>query len=104
VRGKNQQLCCGGQDCAETLYRVVNGQYELLTREKMWLSVPKDMITFMAVPGDQSTIEPDHYAHLCAHLLDADELRMYAAHQWSAGVLLGDRYIFYCAFIPPGGY
>lgn len=64
LQGKNGQLCCGGSDCAATVYRERGGSYEFLTREKAWVSIPAERITFLPVPGDPPSSE-SHLAHLC---------------------------------------
>ena len=94
VYGKNGQLCCGGNDCAATTYREEGDRYFCLTREKKWVRIPSDRITFLPIPGDKS--DPDtHLAHLCYRLAsDVD----YTAQ----GSNVFDGIVLYCAFIPPG--
>ena len=97
VHGRNGQLCCGGNDCAATTYRERGDNYEFLTRERRWVSIPGERITFLPIPGDP----PDgdgHHAHLCyrsaTHL---DRVTPYKRAN-----VFGDIYLW-CAFIPPGG-
>lgn len=95
LTGKTGNLCCGGSDCAATIYREVDQYYEFLTREKTWVRIPQDRITFLPIPGDQDT--RDHLAHLCyrpATDFDRSDDNRKAS-------VFGDIYL-YCAFIPPG--
>lgn len=97
LHGKNSQLCCGGSDCAATVYRERGGAFEFLTREKEWVAIPEDRITFLPIPGDPPS-DDSHHAHLCYR----------AATSWdrsnaqSMTNVFGDIFL-YCAFIPPGG-
>jgi hypothetical protein len=52
VHGQNGQLCCGGGDCAPTVYRERGGTFEFLTREREWVAIPQERITFLPIPGD----------------------------------------------------
>ena len=95
VHGKQGQLCCGGTDCASTIYRERGAAYEFLTREKNWVAIPQDHIIFLPIPGDSDEDGDTHRAHLC-----------YQA--WTGGPP-GDPNVFgsppiyvWCAFIPPG--
>ena len=47
VHDKTGQLCCGGSDCAATLYRESGGHFEFLTREQRWVEIPEERITFL---------------------------------------------------------
>lgn len=95
VRGKNGQLCCGGNDCAATLYREQGGNFEFLTRESRWVKIPPERITFLPVPGD-SPSDDSHRAHLCYRQAnDDDRLGPYSTNVF-------DSIYLYCAFIPPG--
>jgi hypothetical protein len=100
LHGKDAQLCCGGKDCFATVYRESGGGFEFLTRERHWVPIPEDRITFLPVPGDEKTIAygDTYHAHLCFR----DPKDTDWAH--SANILHGkDQVIyFYCAFIPPG--
>ena len=92
VHGKGGQLCCGGNDCAATIYRESGGRFEFLTREKRWVAIPQDRITFLPVPGDPPN-DDSHHAHLCyRQAIEEDD-----AQNNFDGIHL------YCAFIPPGG-
>ena len=95
VHGKNGQLCCGGSDCAATSYRERAGEFEFLTREQRWVTIPEDRITFLPIPGDR--LDGDtHRAHLCYRpATGADRIGSLASN------VFGDIYL-YCAFIPPG--
>jgi hypothetical protein len=95
LRGKQGQLCCGGADCAATVYREQGGRFEFLTREQKWVAIPQERIIFLPIPGDPPSEDP-HHAHLCyrpAAELDKDGAR---AENVFDGIYL------YCAFIPPG--
>ncbi len=95
VRGKNGQLCCGGNDCAATSYRESGGHFEFLTREQRWVAIPEERITFLPIPGDRNDSDT-HHAHLCYRpATDLDRLGPLASN------VFGDIYL-YCAFIPPG--
>lgn len=95
VYGKNHQLCCGGNDCAATIYRESGGDYEFLTRENAWVTIPQDRITFLPIPGDPPSNE-SHHSHLCYRPAN-DSDRIVAPRN-----VFGDIFL-YCAFIPPGG-
>jgi len=95
VHGKNGQLCCGGDDCAATSFRERGGQFEFLTRERQWIAIPQERITFLPVPGDPPN-DDSHHAHLCYRsATDNDRLGLAASNVFS------DIFL-YCAFIPPG--
>ena len=92
VRGKGGQLCCGGNDCAATIYHEKGSTYEFLTREGRWVVIPQDRITFLPIPGDPPSGD-SHRAHLCYRLpIEGDD----ATNNF-------DGIHLYCAFIPPGG-
>ena len=94
VHDKTGQLCCGGNDCAATSYRESGGQFELLTRERRWVQIPQDRITFLPIPGDQDSADT-HRAHLCYRsATDSDRL--------SNRANVFEDILLYCAFIPPG--
>lgn len=63
IYGKNGQLCCGGSDCAATFWRERRGHYEFMTRERAWVEIPEDRITFLPVPGEPDDAPPN-FAHL----------------------------------------
>jgi hypothetical protein len=95
VHDKDGRLCCGGNDCAATSYREDGGQFEFLTRESRWITIPAERITFLPVPGDPPA-DDSHHAHLCyRHATDEDREGGYSYN------VFGDIYL-YCAFIPPG--
>lgn len=95
VHGKNGTLCCGGSDCAATSYRETGGRFEFMTRERRWIAIPEDRITFLPIPGDASDSDT-HRAHLCYRsATDGDRLGPMASN------VFDDIYL-YCAFIPPG--
>jgi hypothetical protein len=95
LKGRDGMLCCGGNDCAPTTYRERGGQFEFLTREQRWVSIPEDRITFLPVPGDPPSND-SHRAHLCYRpALDSDRLGMGASNVF-------DGIYLFCAFIPPG--
>ena len=93
-----QQLCCGGSDCAATHYRERGEHYEFLTREGEWVAVPQERVTFLPVPGDDASGDPDpsHRAHLCYR-----QVSEYDRTHFPEDVF-GHIFLF-CAFIPPGG-
>jgi hypothetical protein len=95
LHGRNGQLCCGGDDCAATVYRERGGSFEFLTREQRWVEIPTDRITFLPVPGDPPN-DDTHHAHLCYRKATETD-RMGA----SASNVFGTIFL-YCAFIPPG--
>lgn len=100
VHGKNGQLCCGAEDCGKTVFRIVQGRYEFLTREHTWVEIPQDRITFLPIPGDDYIpVDGDsqHYGHLCYRTASNYD-RQGQNHE----NVFGDIYL-YCAFIPPGG-
>ena len=95
LHGKDGQLCCGGSDCAATVYRMHGQQYELLAREGEWVQIPEERITFLPVPGDNVVSTETHRAHLCYRpATDAD--RVGHSEDVFGNILL------YCAFIAPG--
>ncbi|MGO9420503.1 hypothetical protein [Roseiarcus sp.] len=95
VKGKDGFLCCGGNDCAATTYRERGDQFEFLTREERWVSIPQERITFLPIPGDPPSNDT-HRAHLCYRpATDADR------SGWNASNVFDTIYL-YCAFIPPG--
>lgn len=94
LRGKGNQLCCGGSDCNLTIYRERGDFYEFLTRENTWVPLPQDRITFLPVPGDTSNTS--HAAHLCYR--PATDYDRSGDHNQN---VFGDIYL-YCAFINPG--
>ncbi len=95
VRGKNQQLCCGAYDCASTIYKEDNQNYYFLTREKHWVKIPEERVTFLPIPGDQDVETPNH-AHLCYR----DVMSTDTTSDTFSGE--GQEIHLYCAFIPPG--
>ena len=95
VHGKNGQLCCGGDDCASTVYRERGGTFEFLTREQQWVAIPQERITFLPIPGDPPSDET-HHAHLCYRSATEFDRRGPASSNVFEDIFL------YCAFIPPG--
>jgi hypothetical protein len=89
VRGKNGQLCCGGDDCSSTIYRLDKGEYEFKTREGVWVTIPQDRITFLPIPGEAPDVV--NYAHICYR----------KSTQYDTQNVFGPIFL-YCAFIPPG--
>jgi hypothetical protein len=95
VHGGNGQLCCGGDDCAATYFRERGGGFEFLTRERQWIAIPAERITFLPIPGDPPN-DDSHHAHLCYRsATDNDRLGMASSNVF-------DDIFLYCAFIPPG--
>jgi hypothetical protein len=95
VHGSNGQLCCGGDDCAATYFRERGGGFEFLTRERQWIAIPAERITFLPIPGDPPN-DDSHHAHLCYRsATDNDRLGMASSNVF-------DDIFLYCAFIPPG--
>jgi hypothetical protein len=95
VHGRNGQLCCGGSDCAATVYRERGGRFEFLTREQEWVEIPGERITFLPIPGDPPAND-SHHAHLCYRsATDYDRTG-------STSLNVFGSIFLYCAFIPPG--
>jgi hypothetical protein len=95
LHGRNGQLCCGGNDCAATVYRERGGRFEFLTREEQWIAIPQERITFLPIPGDPPA-DDSHHAHLCYRsATDSDRMGSSSSNVFE-GIFL------YCAFIPPG--
>jgi hypothetical protein len=106
VLGKQGWPCCGGRDCAATIYRESGGRFEFLTRENEWIEIPVDRITFLPIAGDDPAISPvsdeSHRAHLCyfqPYAYDSNHVPDIGA-PFSNG---RETIYFLCAFIPPGG-
>ena len=96
VHGKNGQLCCGGTDCAVTSYREHGGRFEFLTRERQWIEIPEERITFLPIPGDPPANSDGHHGHLCYRsATDSDRLGPASSNVF-------EDIFLYCAFIPPG--
>jgi hypothetical protein len=95
VHGRNGQLCCGGDDCAATFYRERGDGFEFLTRERQWITIPAERITFLPIPGDPPN-DDSHHAHLCYRSATDDDRAGLASSNVFEGIFL------YCAFIPPG--
>lgn len=95
VHGRNGQLCCGGTDCAATFWREKAGHYEFLTRERAWVEIPEDRITFLPIPGEPADAPPN-FGHLCYKSASADD-KIRRPNDIFGDILL------YCAFITPGG-
>ena len=96
VHGKNGQLCCGGTDCAVTSYREHGGRFEFLTRERQWVEIPEERITFLPIPGDPPDNSDGHHGHLCYRsATDSDRLGPASSNVF-------EDIFLYCAFIPPG--
>jgi hypothetical protein len=96
IHGKNGALCCGGTDCASTFWRERKGHYEFLTRERIWVEIPEDRITFLPIPGEPAD-PPPNFAHLCYRAAtESDRLG-------PASSSVFDDIFLYCAFIKPSG-
>ena len=95
VHGRNGQLCCGGDDCAATFYREHGDGFEFLTRERQWIAIPAERITFLPIPGDPPN-DDSHHAHLCYRSATEEDRAGLASSNVFDGIFL------YCAFIPPG--
>jgi hypothetical protein len=96
VHGKDGALCCGGSDCASTVYRENGDHFEFLTREGEWVEIPEDRITFLPIPGDPPS-DDAHHAHICYRPAnESDKTSMRSQN------VFGNIYL-YCVFIPPGG-
>lgn len=96
IHGRGGQLCCGGDDCAATVWREKGGDFEFLTREKTWVAIPAERITFLPIPGDSDEDADPHRGHLCYRAANQTDRADRADN------VFGDIYL-YCAFIPPGG-
>ena len=97
VTGKDGQLCCGANDCEPTVYEEREQEFYFLTREKHWVKIPGDRITWLPVPGDEDVTTP-HHAHLCYRVANHDEVQTWNVFPDDGG----ESIYFYCAFIPPG--
>ena len=98
LKGKDGQLCCGGNDCAPTLWKERGGEFFFETRDKHWVFIPQERITFLPVPGDESE-QVDHRAHLCYRAPTSyDDSRPQNIFSDDAG----NQIYLYCAFINPG--
>ena len=95
VHGRNGQLCCGGDDCFQTIYREIKGRYEFQKKDGLWVELPEERITFLPIPGEPPD-GPPNMAHMC-YRVATDYDRMGP----SAGSVFDDIFL-YCAFIPPG--
>ena len=95
IRGKDQQLCCGGDDCFLTEYRIHKGHYLFLTKENNYVDIPEELITFLPVPGEK--LEKVNAAHLCYRGLNSTDVGIKVIVGKEQSIYL------YCAFIPPGG-
>jgi hypothetical protein len=95
VHGKNGQLCCGGNDCAATVYRERGGTFEFLTRENEWVTIPEERITFLPIPGDPPS-DDSHHAHLCYRTATPYD------RVGQSAINVFENIFLYCAFIPPG--
>lgn len=98
LHGKDGQLCCGADDCEPTVFEERHGDFYFYTREKHWVRIPAERITFLPVPGDESDPDP-HRAHLCYRPPGVYD------NPSSANVFpddAGGAIYLYCAFVPPG--
>ena len=95
LHGRDAQLCCGNSDCSATIYREAGAHYEFLTRERQWVAIPQDRITFLPIPGDSDEDAAPNRAHICYKLAGPTERAQTPDH------VFGDIFL-YCAFIPPG--
>lgn len=103
VHGKDGQWCCNGDgpnpDCARSEWRLVpsSTNYEFLSKEGHWITIPQDRITFLPLPGDIESGDA-HRGHLCYSSPGPgyqDPKRLMSGE--------GQTILFYCAFISPGG-
>jgi len=99
--------CCGDDDCGRTLYRYdkVTDEYSFLTREQVWVVIPKNRINFHDIPHDDPTKDPDfvksdssHRAHLCYRR--KEQMDRVVLSSFGQNVF-GPIYLF-CAWIPVG--
>ena len=98
VHGKDATPCCGANDCSATVYREKGGRFEFLTREKHWVVVPEDRITFLPIAGDELA-SSQNQAHLCYRAAS-----QYSSPDHVMSASDGSQSIYlYCAFIPPMG-
>lgn len=96
LHSKTGMLCCGGDDCAATIYRERGGEFEFLTRDQEWVGIPADRIIFLPIPGDPPSDE-SHRGHLCYRpATDFDR------ESPSSSPNVFDAIYLYCAFIQPG--
>ena len=99
LHGKDGQLCCGADDCEPTVFEERRGEFYFYTREKHWLRVPSERITFLPVPGDESDPNP-HRAHLCYRGAFPFDVENHPENVFTDDA--GNKLLFFCGFIPPG--
>jgi hypothetical protein len=97
-RGQGNVICCGESDCSQTVYEERGDRFFFLTREKHWIEVPADRITWLPIPGDVDDGTKNR-AHLC--------YRPAMSYDTSPGSTIksedGEQEIhLYCAIVPPG--
>lgn len=107
--GKGNQLCCGADDCSQTVYQERGSAFYFRTKEGHWVLVPLDDITWLPIPGDK----PDgtkNRAHLCYIVPSSPAV----AEAWKSNTENAPHHLRvsedgmqtiweYCAIIPPGG-
>lgn len=93
VHGKNGQLCCGGDDCAATTYRIDRGHYLFKKRDGAEVQIPQDRITFLPIPGEDYS--KANGAHLCYRPANETDRVNYPESVF-------DDIFLYCAFVIPG--
>jgi hypothetical protein len=90
VHGRDGTLCCGGSDCARTQYKLTQNGAEFFVRNREWVFIPNERITFLPVPGDSNGD-----GHFCGRPKTSSDVGEMAKN------VFGNWYL-YCAFIPPG--
>jgi hypothetical protein len=103
VHGKDGQLCCGADDCFKTTWRERGEAFDFyLPRERTWITIARERITFLPIPADDyAPIDGDaqHYGHICYRPKTAFDS---GPNVNNPDQLIGDFRVW-CAFIPPGG-
>ena len=103
LHGKNGQLCCGGSDCSATIYREKAEEFEFLSRQRHWVRIPIDRITFLPVPGDEMPDDGEKRGHFCyREAQEGDRVGPSRENVFVSGDGLEEIFL-YCAFIKPGG-
>jgi hypothetical protein len=108
VYGKDHQYCCFGDangvagDCAPALARVNGNNIEFNVRGKEWVSVPRDRVTFLPLPGEEDQVHDEApegmvWGHFCGRPRRDEDM------SYNPNNVFGNWY-FYCGFYPPGEF
>lgn len=101
VTGRDGQLCCGADDCFVTTYYEKKTHFFFKLKPEdggVSIDVPADSITWTPIVGDTPD-GPPNKAHLCYRkaILPSDMLNENFAKR-----IIDEKWLVYCAFIPPG--